>query len=150
MTGFEQLKQKLMTARKERDAATLAILKVIVGEVEAIAYKTGKPPTDEQVIKVIRKMVASNEETMSHMEGGRAPLLLETEYLKGLLPQTASREVISFYLKENCLEEIKSAKSDGQAVGIAIKKLKEAIANGNSGAVADNADVAAVVAELRK
>ena len=110
--------------------------------------RQNKPLTEEQEANVLKKMLKSNEETLGLL-GVRADdaryvaLLEENEILKRFLPTIASIEDVKAALVP-VLDQIKLAKSDGQATGIAMKTIKEVklACDGNT--------VKEIVAELRK
>lgn len=123
-------------------------LRLIKGELQMAEVRQNKPLTEEQEANVLKKMLKSNEETLGLL-GVRADdaryvaLLEENEILKRFLPTIASIEDVKAALVP-VLDQIKLAKSDGQATGIAMKTIKEVklACDGNT--------VKEIVAELRK
>lgn len=146
---LQQLRQKLAESQKNGWTFARNLLKVVIGEVNTISARTNKHLSDEEVQKIIRKLVVSNKETIEGMEKvGRekeqryAILKEENEYLATLLPKMLSMDEIKNGLAD-LTEAIRNAKSDGQATGIAIKCLK------GKGLSFLGDDVASVVKELR-
>ncbi len=110
-----------MEARKQGRPGEMSILQVILGEA-----CRGSGDDGEDVDKIIRKMIASNNETIglsTNREDMVAKLKEENTYLESLLPQVLSVEEIKNSLSE-VLVDLKTAKSDGQATGMAMKHLK--------------------------
>jgi hypothetical protein len=143
MTFEQQVRQELAStpfADKERRG----ILKVVLGEIQRI------PPTmkttDEAGFKVVKDMLKANEGLMEHLTSDNAryqALARENEILRPLLPSYWSEDQIcTFLLKEQV--DVKSAKGEGQAVGMAMKALKAA------GAPVEGETVKKVVVALRQ
>lgn len=135
------------------DATHRNFLRLVKGELQMAEVRQNKPLTEEQASNVLKKILKSNEETLgilanrNEVSGGPDPraaaIIQENEILKGLLPAIASIEDVKAALA-SVLDQIKSAKNDGQATGVAMKMLKEAklTCDGNT--------VKEIVAELRK
>jgi uncharacterized protein YqeY len=143
------LQAKLQDAIKTRDDLARDLLRVIMGEVSTRRARAGKEPADEEIRKIIRALIASNNETRQELEkrGQTAHeayqrLAQENSYLETLLPKTLDRTAIAAELKA-IAADLKSAKNDGQATGIAVKHLKQ------KGLTVQGEDVAAVVKQMR-
>jgi uncharacterized protein YqeY len=143
------LQAKLREAIKARDDLAKDLLRVILGEVSTRRARTGQEPGDEEVQAILRKMIASNNETRKELEQrgqtaheayGR--LARENSYLESLLPRTLDQAAIRKEL-EPIAAELKGAKSDGQATGLAMKHLKP------KGLAVLGEDVAAAVKQIR-
>ena len=133
-------------ASMKGDASHRNFLRLIKGELQMAEVRQNKSLTEEQEGNVLKKILKNNEETLGLLPADDAryvTLLEENEILKGLLPAVASIEDVKAALAP-VLDQIKSAKSDGQATGVAMKTLKEAklACDGNT--------VKEIVAELRK
>jgi len=94
-------------------------------------------------------VIAGNNETRGELEkrgqtthDAYARLALENGYLEALLPATLDRAAIRREL-EPIAAELKAAKADGQATGLAMKHLKQ------KGLAVDGGEVAAAVKEIR-
>ena len=129
-----ELRKQLNQAVLTKNEALKSIIRVILGEASTLEARSNKPLTDEQVQSVVRKILLGNTETMglmvkSNPENVNAPnylsLASENAFLESLLPQTLTVEQIKTQLAD-AIEQIKAAKSDGMATGIANKILKEA------------------------
>jgi uncharacterized protein YqeY len=143
------LQAKLRVAMKAKDDLAKDMLRVILGEVSTRRARTGKEPADEEVHAIIRKVIAGNDETRKELEQrgqtaheayGR--LARENAYLETLLPRTLDQAAIRKEL-EPIAAELRGAKNDGQATGLAMKHLKQ------KGAAVLGEDVAAAVKQLR-
>jgi uncharacterized protein YqeY len=143
------LQAKLQEAMKARDDLARDLLRVVLGETSTRRARTGKEPADEEVHGIIRGLIASNTQTRQELEqrgqtGHEAyeRLARENQYLETLLPKTLDQPAIGKEL-EPIAAELRGAKNDGQATGLAVKHLKQ------RGLAALGADVAAAVRQLR-
>jgi uncharacterized protein YqeY len=143
------LQGKLREAMKARDDLARDLLRVILGEVSTRRARTGQEPGDDEVQGIIRKVIAGNDETRRELErrGQTAHeayerLARENAYLETLLPRTLDPEAIRREL-EAVAAELKGAKNDGQATGLAMKHLR------GKGLAVQGEDVAAAVKEIR-
>lgn len=143
------LQARLREAMKAKDELARDVLRVILGEVSTRRARTGQEPREEEVQAIIRKLIASNQETRKELEQrGQTSheayerLGRENQYLETLLPQALNRAAIRTEL-EPIAAELKKAKNDGQATGQAMKHLKQ------KGLTVLGDDVAAAVRELR-
>jgi uncharacterized protein len=143
------LQAKLQEAIKARNDLARDLLRVVMGEVSTRRARSGKEPRDEEIHAIIRTVIANNNETRKELEqrGQTAHeayerVARENTYLETLLPKTLDRAAI---LKELApiAAELKGAKNDGQATGLAMKHLKP------KGLPVLGEDVAAAVKELR-
>jgi uncharacterized protein YqeY len=153
----KKIKEQITAALKAKDDVTKNVLRTVLGEVGSIemsANQAGKPISDEQVCKVIRKVQQANTETLQHLRASveGKPLLTEptaqaallekeNQILESFLPKLLTLDEIK--AKLSGLAEIKEAKNAGQAVGLAMKHLKAA------GDAVDGNDVKKAVEELR-
>lgn len=113
-----------------------AFLRFIKGELQMAETRQNKALTDEQQSNVLKKILKSNEETLATLattDDRFVALTEENALLNGLLPNLASNDEIKAALTV-VLEQIKAAKNEGQAMGLAMKTLKEAkvICEGNT------------------
>ncbi len=139
----------LKEALKSKNDLARDLLRVVMGEVSTRRVRTGKEPGDEEVYGIIRKLIASNAETRGELEqrgqtGHEAyeRLARENAYLEQLLPRGLDRAALRKEL-EPIAADLKAAKNDGQATGLAIKHLKQ------KGLAVPGEEVAAAVKELR-
>ena len=143
------LRGKLQEAIKAKDALARNLLRVILGEVSTRQARTGKEPDDAAVHAIIRTVIANNNQTRQELEQhgqttheAYARLGQENAYLATLLPRTLDRAAIANEL-EPLAAELKAAKNDGQATGLAMKHLRQ------KGLAVLGEEVAAAVKQLR-
>jgi uncharacterized protein YqeY len=143
------LRGKLQEAMKSGDDLARDLLRIIMGEASTRKARTGKEPSEEEIHGIIRSMITNNQETRHELEtrgqsahDAYARLGRENVYLEGLLPRTLDQDAIRREL-ESLAEQLKGAKSDGQATGLAMKHLKQ------KGLAVLGEDVAAAVKQLR-
>lgn len=141
---LDVIKERAKKAMIEKDAVARDILRLAQGEIQTAEARSEKPVTDEEAAGIVRKLVKSNQETMSKSEDleQKKTLAHEIAVLEALLPKSMSHDEILAALAP-VHAAIKEAKSDGQATGVAMKQLKQA------GATAPGNEVAAVVKTLR-
>ena len=136
----ETIKVQLLEARKAKNELAKGVLSVVLGDIQTLeGSKSQKGDvTEGQAEKIVQKMINSNEETMSEIRKMLAkeprPLFdpevaakfgkleSENEILAKLLPKACSREEMKNHLIP-LVEQLKAAKSDGQATGVAMKLL---------------------------
>jgi uncharacterized protein YqeY len=126
MSLIDTLRTKLTEARRSKAEAQKNVLSVVLGEVSTFEARSGKPPGDEEVEKMIRKVILGNTETLGLLEqrGQTNPALQEENaLLESLLPKTLTVAEVKAHLAV-ILPAIQGAKNDGQATGAAMKHLK--------------------------
>lgn len=150
MSLLETLHAKLTEARKARNTLQMNVLQVLLGDASMVEARTGKKATDEEIDKMVRKLVVGNNETMELLrQKGMASnpdytrRTEENAFLTTLLPQSLSVAEIKAALAE-VVDAIKGAKNDGQATGVAMKHLK------GKNLKVQGEDVSAAVKELRQ
>ncbi|MDP9149550.1 MAG: GatB/YqeY domain-containing protein [Myxococcota bacterium] len=129
----DEIKQRMTRAMRDKDPVAKAILGLAMGEIQTAEARANRALTDDEAAAVVRKLVKSNEETLGHataresgIEGPDSPaatLRREIEVLASLLPKALSPEAIDASLS-GVAEALRGAKTDGQAMGIAMKHLK--------------------------
>lgn len=98
------------------------LLKVVLGEFQRKAV--GKSASDEAGYNVVRKMIKANEENSARLgeDDPRTQVFKEeNQVMAMLLPKWWDADEIQAHLD---LELIRSAKNDGQAMGLAMRTLK--------------------------
>jgi uncharacterized protein YqeY len=150
MSLLETLHTKLTEARKARNTMQMNALQVVLGDASMVEARTGKKATDDEIDKMIRKLVVGNNETMELLRQkgmtenpDYARRAEENTFLATLLPQTLSVDQIKAALAE-VADAIKGAKNDGQATGTAMKHLK------GKNLKVQGEDVTAAVKQLRQ
>jgi uncharacterized protein YqeY len=140
---IDTIKARAVEAMKSKDAVATTVLRVALGEIQTAEARTNKALTDDEAQAIVRKLVKSNEETIAASQGDvKATLERENAILLGLLPKSLSVDEIAERLAP-VAAQIREAKSDGQATGVAMKHLKA------SGAAVQGSDVTAAVKRLR-
>ncbi len=141
----EQFEQAKRTSNREEKN----LLSVLLGDIATAEARSGKELPEADVEKMLRKMVESNLETLTQLRSHNraedpqvAVLEREVSFLKSLLPQTLDVQAIAKALAP-VYAELRNAKNDGQATGIAMKHLKSLSLN------AQGQDVSAVVKQIR-
>ncbi len=142
---IDEIKSRMTRAMRERDDVVRNILGLAVGEIQTAEARANRALGDEEATAVVRKLLKSNEETLSltSADDPRAAVLRrEIEALTALLPASLTVPQIVVALGP-VADAIRAAKSDGQAMGVAMKHLKAA------GAVAAAPDVQQALKQVR-
>ena len=140
----DEMKRRMLEAMKAKRTVEKDILRVALGEIQTIESRAGADATDDEVAKILRKLMKSNEESLAATGDLARKTTLEDEnvVLASLLPKTLGLQEIAAAL-EPVREAIVGAGNDGQATGVAMKHLKAA------GAAVDGKDVSAAVRSMR-
>jgi uncharacterized protein YqeY len=142
---IDEIKSRMTRAMRERDDVVRNILGLAVGEIQTAEARANRALGDEEATAVVRKLLKSNEETLAltSADDPRAAVLRrEIEALTALLPASLTVEQIVVALGP-AADAIRAAKSDGQAMGVAMKHLKAA------GAVVAAPDVQQALKQVR-
>jgi len=145
MPLLDDLKARIARAVKEKDEVVRDVLRLAFGEVQTAEARAARPLKDDEVAAVVKKLVKSNEETLSMTGEGdvrAAALRKEIEALQSLLPKGLNVDQLVEALGSQ-RDAIRAAKNDGQATGVAMKHLK------STGATFDGSDVAKAVQKIR-
>lgn len=141
---IDDIKNQVMQAMRDKDSHRRDLLKVVLGELQTAAARTGDAMDDEQAQKIIRKIVKSTQEMIElskrpeAIEQAKAELVI----LESLLPRTLSVDEIVAALQP-VADNVRAAGNDGQATGVAMKHLK------STGAVVEGKDVGVAVKQIR-
>jgi uncharacterized protein YqeY len=149
MSLKDAVREKFEHAKRTGKREEKNLLSVILGDISTTEARKGKELPDAEVEKLIRKMVENNTDTLaqlkSHNRAGDpqvAVLEREIAVLTSLLPQSLTADAIAKAL-EPLHGDLVSAKSDGQAIGLAVKHLKGLSLN------AQGQEVSVVVKQIR-
>ena len=98
MSIATEVKAQHLTVRKSReDKVAIALLTVLVSDIERISKEKGHDTTDEEAVMVIRRLLKSNAE-MHAILTDRDRLTTDTEHerkiLESFLPEQLSKEEI--------------------------------------------------------
>jgi uncharacterized protein YqeY len=139
------IKTKIKEALIAKDDVAKNVLRFVLGQAqnEQARVKHGMTENipDEMLHKIIKKTIEGNLEVLQ-VAKDQSALIAENAILNELLPKLWTLEQI-----EECLQsvgdQIKEAKNDGQATGVAMKSLKAV------NAPVDGKDVSTVVKRVR-
>jgi len=132
---YEQIKNDLPKAMKEKGKYKVSALRVIIGEFPRLNLKAGETPNDEQVLGILRRLQKSEKTVIE------AANLEDTMFLKvveSYLPQLMSLEEITDFINSNI--DVGDFKNIMQAMGPIMKELK---------GKADGNDVKAVLMKIK-
>ncbi len=140
----DQIRQQMKDAMRAKRDLERDLLRTALGEIQSAEARAGKSLSEEDAQKIIKKLIKSNQETIDVSKDAttKANLTEEIRILEALLPKTMSVPEIVASLA-SVAADIRAAKSDGQATGVAMKKLK------SEGATVDGKDVAEAVKQIR-
>jgi len=142
----DNIKKRVAAAVKQGDTITRDVLRLALGEIQTAEARKNAPVSEDDAAAALRKLIKSNEETLAALPSADergAILKKEVEVLTSFLPAQLSVDQIVEALAAQAAA-IKTAASDGQATGMAMKHLK------GSGAAVNGADVTAAVKKLRQ
>jgi uncharacterized protein len=128
---IDEIKGRMTQAMRDRDQVAKNVLGLAVGELQTAEARANRALNEDEVAAVVRKLLKSNEETLSLAAGDEARAVVlrrEIEVLSALLPKSMTVEEIAAALAP-VADAIRAAKSDGQAMGAAMKHLKSVGAN---------------------
>jgi uncharacterized protein YqeY len=122
---FDEIKARIARARREKDDVARNVLGLVLGEIQTAEARANRQLSDEEAAGVVRKLLKSNEETLSLAteSSTAAALRHEIEVLSRLLPAAPPPEAIESQMAQ-VADAVRSAKSEGQAMGIAMKHFK--------------------------
>ena len=88
----DDIKGMVKTAMKSGDTVVKDILRLALGEIQTAEARKQAPVTEEEAVAALRKLIKSNEETMSLTtdDAQKATLKKEIDTLASLLPQQMS------------------------------------------------------------
>jgi uncharacterized protein YqeY len=140
----ETIRARVKEAMKARREVEKTILRLALGEVQTEEARRGSTLSDDEVEKILRKLVKSNTETIGMTEDAarKAELQEELVILESILPKTMGADEVVAALAP-VADAIKGAAGDGPATGIAMKHLK------STGATVDGKTVSEAVRKMR-
>jgi hypothetical protein len=141
----DEIKKRVTAAMKSQDTVARDVLRLAIGEIQTAEARASAALSEDDAVAAVRKLIKSNEETLAALaeaDERTAVLRHELEVLRALLPaQLTPAQIVEALAAQH--DAIKSAKSDGQATGVAMKHLK------SIGAAVDGKDVAVAVKQIR-
>ena len=123
MTIQHQIKIDLMGAMKAKDEDKKSTLRVVMGE---FARADAKELSDDEVIKVLKKLIKSEKETL--LQKGSDEDTAFIQIIETYLPQMASEDEIVAWVRDNI--DLSQFKSKMQAMGPIMKHFGDQ-ADGN-------------------
>jgi uncharacterized protein YqeY len=129
-----ELNKMLRQAMLQKDVAKRDSLRVLLGEIQSQESRTGKQLSEDEINKIIQKLVANIEEIIQigMSQGMNAEALAkaqgERSFLSSMLPSFMSKEEIITYLRNNnqdLVDEINNSDSVGKLIGKTIGILKK-------------------------
>jgi uncharacterized protein len=149
----DEIKARITRARREKDDVARDVLGLALGEIQTAEARANRSLRDDEAVAVVLKLLKSNEETLSLASedgaGGQGPELRalalrhEIQVLSSLIPATLSPDSIERELA-SVADEVRAAKSEGQAMGVAMKHIK------TTGARVESASVLQAIQRLRR
>lgn len=130
MSLKDTIRKQIADATKNKQDIQKNVLKVILGEIDTqesranpnLGFIRETPLADEEICRIVKKTLQGVEEMLQYKPDD-PKFLTEKATLQALLPPEMSMYDLKVSLTAKA-EEIRAAKSDGQATGIASKKIK--------------------------
>lgn len=121
----ERIQSDLVTAMKERDEATTAVLRLLKSGLGNEKIKLGHELTDDEVLKVLQREAKQRRDSIeAYTQGGRVDLAdaekAELEIIVGYLPQQLSEEEVGKLVDQAIAE---TGAADVGQMGIVIGKV---------------------------
>lgn len=102
MSLIETIRAQKNDARKDvTRAIEVAILNLLLGEIETVEKRTGKLYTESQVVDAVKKLIKSNDESLKHRASDK--LVTENAVLTALLPKQLTEDQIRDLISTNAL-----------------------------------------------
>lgn len=121
MSLYLKLKDNRISAMKDKENPDAKIQKSVIttllGELEQEAKRNGRDITDEHVVKACKKLIKSNNETMTARPSD--VLVKENAFLEDYLPKQLSEEQLRKLISESGSTNI------GQAMGYLNQNYKD-------------------------
>jgi uncharacterized protein YqeY len=98
---MEDIKKDMMSAKKDKDTLKANLLSTLYSEIFTLS-KSGKPLTEEDSVKIIKKFIKNIDETLTLEipDEKKEPLKKEKEILESYLPKQLSKEEIEKIVSE--------------------------------------------------
>lgn len=149
MSLYDEIKIRVTQCMKEGNKEERDILRTLIGEVQSKTISSGAEITDELVEKTLVSFKENALECIKYSHADDSSELhdavesrYEIDIYDKFLPRYESVDSIVNILSSN-IEVLKSAKSDGQATGVAMGILKK------SGVKIQGKDVSVAVQKIR-
>jgi uncharacterized protein YqeY len=144
----DKVRQMLVFSMKRGGGDTVEknILRYVLGEIDRYTMGCGDALSEE---KIVRKVIKENESTLAtlHAKGVSGAVVdklkIENSIMKEILPEMWGSEKIKAFVTVTLAEKIVNAKTEGMAIGLMMKELKEVTSS------VDGNAVRAIVTEIR-
>lgn len=125
MTLLERIETDRIQARRDSNAPLASFLGFLIAEGRAVG-KNAKPPresTDDEIVTVIRKTIANNDENLRLTSGGDTNAVWQNKILNAYLPTQLSDEdveklVHAFFTGQNWSDDKPSPKWIGDGMSM--------------------------------
>jgi uncharacterized protein YqeY len=131
MSLHDQIKQRIKECMKSKNTVERDVLRTVLGEIQSKTISSGKDITDELVEKTLISFKENALECMKYSHNDdpnesqdASEAMTEVEIYDKFLPQYKTVEEI-VELLQSSKAQLDSAKSDGQATGMAMGILKK-------------------------
>ncbi len=130
----QEIKAQIKTAMMAKDMDRLGVLRLILASFTNELVSQGHPPTDplsdEDCMKVIKRMAKQRKDSIEQFTSGARPDLAETEsaelaIIEALLPAQMSLEEIERKIQAKIDESPVDPSKKGQFIGMMCKELGE-------------------------
>jgi uncharacterized protein YqeY len=95
---LETLIKQKNDARKHKDTAIIPFLSLLISQIQMVGKNDGgRDTTEDEALRVIKKMISANEETMVSTTNDETfgELMIELNIMKPLLPQMVSADAVN-------------------------------------------------------
>ena len=118
MSLENEIRSAIVTSMKLNNQLAKDVLRLVLSDAERIGGMS-----DDNIIKSCRKIIEGNNETMKH-GGDSVKLTRENELLRSYIPKEYTLEEIQIHV-DKLTPELLECQSDGKAIGLLSKTLKE-------------------------
>jgi uncharacterized protein YqeY len=130
MNIIDDLSSKLKKAMIEKNELRKRVLRMLISAVKNFEISTGKPVSEEDFDKIVKKQIKEREEAMQdYKRGGRDELYEEEKAERDVLKEFAKPELSDEEVEKVVAEKanelgVKSPKEFGKLMGAVMKVLK--------------------------
>ena len=107
MSVYEDIKQKQLQVRKERNENLIGLMTTLLSDINTKMKETGSEPTDAMILPIVTKYLSGNAEMLKAL-GDRGdtdtPQLIKAEAEKIVLTELHSKLTANFYSEEKLNE----------------------------------------------
>jgi len=121
MTIEDKVRQDLRQAILDKDQDKKDTLRMVIGEIPRLNKKAGVGPTDQEMEKIIRKLIKSETQVLE-LAGKDVGESLYINTLNEYIPQLMTQSEIEEWIAETIVLEDYNPKM--KAIGVIMKELK--------------------------